>query len=158
MSMFIRHVLVATDLSHRAEAALRYAVGLARALSAGLDLLHVVPAPPRSERVIDASLDRGPPVLSDELVREIKRKLTSVLARIPHDGVRVTLLVEPGEPAATIARVAAELPSDLVVLATHARTGLAEMVLGSVAHRVVVSSPCPVVTLRGDEAGAQASG
>lgn len=153
--MFIRHVLVATDFSERSQAALHYAVGLARALSADLDFLHVVPAPPKSEMVIDAYLGRALPAVSEDIIAEAYRSLDKLLSRVPHDGVRVKRLVEPGDAAATIVRMASELPSDLIVIGTHARIGLVEMVLGSVAHRVVTCAPCPVVTLRGDEAGAR---
>jgi universal stress protein A len=37
---------------------------------------------------------------------------------------------------------------DLIVIATHGRTGLSHVLLGSVAERIVRESPCPVLTLR----------
>jgi nucleotide-binding universal stress UspA family protein len=79
-----------------------------------------------------------------------ERRLRS-LAGQPRGGVRLRTMVEFGVVADVIVRVAGELPSDLIVMATHARTGAAELVLGSVAHRIVVRAPCPVVTLRGEE-------
>ena len=150
--MFVRHLLVATDFSDRSRAALNYAVDLARALAAEIDLLHVVPPPPKTEMVIDAYLGRALPAVSEELISTAQRRLESLLANLPHEGVRVRTLVEAGDPAATIVRIASELPSDLVLIGTHARIGLSELVLGSVAHRVLTCAPCPVVTLRGDEA------
>jgi len=149
--MFIRHILVATDFSPRSRAALRYAVGLARALSAQLDLIHVLPAPPRSEMVVDAYLERSFPGVVG--VPEAEHRLRDLIACVPHEGMRVNTLVEAGDPAATIVRMATELPSDLIAMGTHARTGLSELVLGSVAHRVITCAPCPVLVLRGDEAG-----
>lgn len=150
--MRVRHILVGTDFSDRSSAALRYAVGLARELSANLDLLHVVPPPARSELAINAYLERALPRVSEEILDEAAREMKRLLSTIPHEGVKVSTLVEAGDAAATIVRMATELPSDLIVMATHARTGLAELVLGSVAHRVLTCAPCPVLTLRGDEA------
>ena len=151
--MFIRRILVATDFSPRSQAALRYAMGLARALSAELDLLHVIPPPARTELVIGAYLGRALPAVDTQLLGAARTRLEGMLAEVSHEGVRTTLLVEPGDPAATVVRMATEIPSDLIVLGTHARIGLAELVIGSVAHRVITCAPCPVVTLRGDEVG-----
>lgn len=63
-------------------------------------------------------------------------------------GIPVTRRIEPGEPDAIIARVAAECRADLVVLGTHGRTGLLNRILiGSVAEKVVRTAPCPVLTV-----------
>jgi nucleotide-binding universal stress UspA family protein len=62
------------------------------------------------------------------------------------------LHVEVGDPAATVVRLAAELPADLVVVATRGHRGAAELLLGSVAHRIITTARCPVVTL-GEHAG-----
>ena len=151
--MFIRHILVATDFSDRSRAALRYAVGLARELGAGIDVLHVIAPPRKSELIMDAYLGRPMPRVDPGLVAEAERRLERFVHEVPHEGVKLGRLVEPGDPAATIVRMATELPADLIVIGTHARTGVAELMLGSVAHRVITVASCPVVTLRGDEPG-----
>jgi nucleotide-binding universal stress UspA family protein len=53
-----------------------------------------------------------------------------------------------GRPADTIVRFARERKADLIVMATHGRTGLEHMVLGSVAEKVVRLAPCPVLTVK----------
>ena len=55
--------------------------------------------------------------------------------------------VRTGVPFLEIIRYAKELEIDLIVLGTHGRTGLAHVLLGSVAERVVRKSPCPVLTV-----------
>jgi nucleotide-binding universal stress UspA family protein len=150
--MPIRHILVATDFSDRANVALRYAIDLARVVGAEVDLLHVVTPPRRAALVIDAHLGRPMPQVDGEVVEHAERSLRDLIASTPHQGVTLRRLVEPGDPAATTVRMATELPSDLIVIGTHGRIGVSELVLGSVAHRVVTCAPCPVVTLRGDEA------
>jgi nucleotide-binding universal stress UspA family protein len=74
-----------------------------------------------------------------------------MLATVPTDGISVNQMIEPGDPAATIVRVATERTSDLVVMGTHGRTGVVGAVVGSVAHDVVSCAPCPVLTVRGNE-------
>lgn len=149
--MRIHRLLVATDFSVRSRTALRYAVELARALSAEIDLLHVTRAPSRVALAADAYLNRPLPTTSEKVLAEARAKLEQLSFRVSHDGVRVTPLVESGDPAATIVRIATEILSDLIIVGTHARTGVSEMVLGSVAHRVITCAPCPVITLRGNE-------
>jgi universal stress protein A len=53
-----------------------------------------------------------------------------------------------GSPADEIVKVAAAEHVDLIVIATHGRTGLSHLVMGSVAERVVRTAPCPVMTIR----------
>lgn len=58
------------------------------------------------------------------------------------------LIIRAGDPAAEIVHAAKELRVDLVVMATHGRTGLDHMLLGSVAERVVRECRKPVLTVR----------
>ena len=51
-------------------------------------------------------------------------------------------------PRASIAEYAAERGIDLIVIGTHGRTGVAHLLLGSVAERLVRTAPCPVLTVR----------
>jgi nucleotide-binding universal stress UspA family protein len=148
--MFVRHVLVPTDFSERSHAAFDYAIGLAEALGAEIDLLHVVAPSLLASRVVDAYLGQPRAQIDDDAMATAERRLRAIAGQ-PHSGVRIRTMVEFGVVTDVIARVASELPSDLIVMATHARSGAAELVLGSVAHRVVVTAPCPVVTLRAEQ-------
>jgi nucleotide-binding universal stress UspA family protein len=67
-------------------------------------------------------------------------------ARIAGRQVRST--VTPGSPADEIVRFARERATDVVVLGSHGRAGLARLLLGSVAERVVREAPCPVLVIR----------
>jgi nucleotide-binding universal stress UspA family protein len=57
-----------------------------------------------------------------------------------------TKMVE-GLPATEIVQRAREIGADLIVIGTHGRRGIAHVVLGSVAERVVQHAPCPVLTV-----------
>ncbi len=126
-ALAIRNILVATDFSPFSDQAIRAAVALARHFGATLHLLHVVHHAP--ERA--AALDR-----------------LGALAEAQADGVSFTASVAVGRPAPEIVRYAAREQMDLVVVGTHGRTGLAHVVMGSVAEAVVRTSLCQVLTIR----------
>src|SRR5436305_7586401 len=86
---------------------------------------------------------------------EAKRKLEAT-ARETLDGeVRYSTVTRVGDPIAEILRAEKELGIDLVVMATHGRTGVWRVALGSVVEKVVRSSTCPVLTTA-PEAGSRA--
>jgi nucleotide-binding universal stress UspA family protein len=64
-------------------------------------------------------------------------------------GVKTTWTIVQGVPADRIVQAARAKHADLVVMGTHGRTGFSRFLLGSVASRVVATSPCPVLTVRG---------
>ncbi len=74
-------------------------------------------------------------------------------------GLEMKVLVLPGNPQLEIVRVAQQRGVDLIVMATHGRTGLSHALSGSVTERVVRNAPCPVLSLRpvGVEAGLYAA-
>jgi nucleotide-binding universal stress UspA family protein len=65
------------------------------------------------------------------------------------ENANVTSQVVNGAPYATILAMAKEGNFDLIAMGTHGRTGVAHLVLGSVAERIVRHSPCAVLTVRG---------
>jgi nucleotide-binding universal stress UspA family protein len=149
--MLARRILVPTDLSARSRAALRRASALAHALGSEMTVLYVIGAPTELRVAVDAYLGRELPAASDDAMAEARHKLDRFISSVDCQQVATTPVIEVGDPAATIVRVACELPADMIVMATHARTGIAELVLGSVTRQIVPCAPCPVMTLRGDE-------
>jgi len=81
--------------------------------------------------------------------RFAEKRLDPLLARARKTKVRHKGLLLKGIPHEEIARAARQKKADLVVVGTHGRTGMARVFLGSVAARVISSSPCPVLTVRG---------
>jgi nucleotide-binding universal stress UspA family protein len=76
--------------------------------------------------------------------------LEVVAQGLRHDGIDVSMYIRRGAPAAEIFVAAAELRADLVVMTTHARSGLTRAFLGSVAQHVVATSPVAVLLLPPD--------
>jgi nucleotide-binding universal stress UspA family protein len=143
----IRSILAPTDFSEHAAKAVKYACLLAERLGAELHLLHVlsdiVPAGP------DPMLT---PVLPPEFYVETRQQSEQALGKVlePDWGrpAAVKTCVTWGEPVEEIVTYASEHPIDLIVVATHGRTGLSHVLLGSVAERIVREAPCPVLTIR----------
>lgn len=65
-----------------------------------------------------------------------------------HQTVEITPLRAIGKPFVEIVRAAKERDADLIVIGTHGRTGLAHMLIGSTAEKVVRMAPCPVLTVK----------
>jgi nucleotide-binding universal stress UspA family protein len=88
---------------------------------------------------------------------QASREMDGLLRRAVDAGVRASAaIMETGVPADEIVRAAEQAKTDLLVLGTHGRTGVARLVLGSVAARVVATAACPVLTVRAaDTAGAR---
>ena len=144
--MEIRHILAPTDFSEHATQAVTTAFELAQTFGAKLTVLHVVEAP---SYLVDshASAHQGPLVLKI-LEEQAKRELDHLRSQIPGTQVEIVRRVMVGVPYQRITETAATEPVDLIVMATHGRTGLRHLLLGSVAERVVRLAPCPVLTIR----------
>ena len=144
--MEIRHLLVPTDFSEGSKQALEYAVGLAQACGAKLTLLYVVELP---SYVTDG---HTPAHLTMALRDHLQASAQRELASLPPDGsgtpVEVARQVVVGVPHQQIVEAAAAERVDWIVMATHGRTGLSHLFMGSVAERVLRTAPCPVLTLR----------
>lgn len=143
MTIF-RRILVPHDFSDSATHALRVAVRLAREHGGRLTVLHVVtPYQP----VVGLPEVAG--WISDrEIVAGAKRSLGELVRRELRGGKtpRARFDVELGDPATRIVHAAAN--ADVIVMATEGRTGLAHLLIGSVAEKVVRHSPIPVLTIR----------
>lgn len=143
--MRIKRMLVPVDFSTHSLEALAYARRLAQRLGADLLLLHVAePVYLAEPNVVSADLT----TLLDEQIRIANEQLARISADLRKEGRRVRTLVECGVPAQVIVETADNTGTDLIVLATHGRTGLSHMLIGSVAERVVRMARCPVLTVR----------
>src|SRR6478672_11441628 len=109
-------MLVPTDFSPRCRAALKWACQRG---ATHIDVLHVVPAPSAVRVALDAYLGLPMPTVPEDVRGEALRML-DLFVRSIVPGCSVDQLVEPGDPAATIVRMAAELESDLIVMGTRA--------------------------------------
>ncbi|MDD9933867.1 MAG: universal stress protein [Myxococcales bacterium] len=147
--MNIQKLLVTTDLSEASKCALDAANSLAKQFGASVTLLTALDFegefPPG---VLSLSPEKDK-ALREELRGKVREQLEALKGSHFDDEVRVeTALVEGGGAAAAITDYAEKNPQDLLVIATHGRTGVGRLLLGSVAERVVRTAPCPVLTIR----------
>jgi len=145
----LQRILLPTDFSEHSSLPLRYACAFAEQFGAELHLLHVLQD--LVAMVPEPGLAFLPP---GDFMREMQESAQQALAKLPDPGwakgktiVRAT---RQGPPFLEIVRYAKENEIDLIVLGTHGRGGLAHVLLGSVAEKVVRKAPCPVLTIRPD--------
>ncbi len=132
--MFTR-ILVPTDFSRASDAALAHARMLAGSTGATVHLLHLV------DNAFLAT------VLADP--HDYESAAYEKLQRLSGENLGGILAVQRSEaPADAITRYARAHNIDLIVMGTHGRGRVAQMLLGSVAEKVARTAPCPVLTMR----------
>jgi nucleotide-binding universal stress UspA family protein len=143
-------ILAPTDFSEDSNLALGYAVTLAQKFSSEIVVVHVdQPLAP----VMVSELNPGLDVSTMNRIAEEGRllalkELDRTTAQLRESGIKARGLMRVGAPFLEIINAAQSEVADLIVMGTHGRTGLAHVLMGSVAERVVNKAPCPVLTVR----------
>ncbi len=146
--MAFKKILCPVDFSPGSQQAMRTAVRLANERDAELVLVHVWYLPP--------TVFAGEQLYAADFVQQLsddaERSLEAAVAEAGRLGARhVTSKLLTGPPSQQIVDAArGEGGPWLIVIGTHGRTGLARVMLGSVAEQVVRHAPCPVLTVRPD--------
>ncbi|WP_276255662.1 universal stress protein [Halomontanus rarus] len=137
-------VVVATDGSESVTRAIDVALDLAARFDADVHALSVIDA---------GEVDASPAQLREELTAALETHAESALATVRNRaGPGITTAVREGRPAPEICEYAREHDADLIVTGTRGRHGENRLLLGSVAERVVRTSPVPVLSVRQLEA------
>ncbi|WP_435365295.1 universal stress protein [Haloarchaeobius sp. DYHT-AS-18] len=141
------HILLPTDGSDGTTAAAKHAAELATRYDATVHVLSVVDTRNRFE---SPSAGISAAVWEETERERAEAAVESTIAALPDD-VRTETVIREGVPKTAILEYVDENPIDLVVMATHGRTGLDHYLIGSVAEKVVRQCPAPVMTVREDE-------
>jgi nucleotide-binding universal stress UspA family protein len=145
-----RNVLVAVDGSENAARALAQAAELARATDARLTVFTSVPDP--SVWILSApGVDVA--ALTQDFERAQQEMLDDAVASLP-DELTVTTVVAQGRAAEAILQQAADGGHDLIVMGSRGRGEVRSLLLGSVSHRVLQTSPVPVLVVPAEPAPA----
>jgi nucleotide-binding universal stress UspA family protein len=139
--MFTR-ILVPTDFSPASDNALRYARALAAKFGAALEVLHV----------LDNDFLRAVVTDPHDVEMGALKKVQSLLTAGERERGAMALVMRSDDPADEIVSYARSTPIDLIVMGTHGRHGVAHLLMGSVAEKIVRDAPCPVMTVRQSEA------
>jgi nucleotide-binding universal stress UspA family protein len=142
----LRRILVPTDFSKHADAALALALDVARDHGAEVHLLHAYDLPAAVTMAYGIAI---PQTVWEGVEEAAAERLADVAKRVTAAGAKVTTHLVAG-PAADAIADDAKHHADLIVLATRGLTGLKHVLLGSVAERVLRLASCPVLTIRSE--------
>jgi nucleotide-binding universal stress UspA family protein len=145
--MEIRQILAPTDFSASSKQAVACAYEWARTFGAKLMLLHVLGIE-KLPSYMGFLPQGGAAAILEDLECQARLALTRLLPQAEDVKVEVIAQVVTGTPYFKIIEIAQQEKADLIVIATHGRTGLSHFVMGSVAERIVRLAPCPVLTIR----------
>lgn len=145
MAFTLRSILAPVDFGAGSDHSLEVALDLAKLTGASVQVLHVYQIPVYG--FPDGAFLAGPEIAT-RLSEAAQKGLDNVVARIAERGVSVVGVLRQGNPPDEIVAAAQELKCDAIVLGTHGRKGIAHALMGSVAERVVRTSPIPVLTIR----------
>ncbi len=134
----LKNVLFATDFSEYSDAALPYAVAIARQYGAKLFGAHVVP----SEGYLFTAPECWPALIQreEQLQQEVAARLEEQLPGVPHE-----VLFGVGDVWKVLSRLIGEHDIDLIVVGTHGRTAARKLLMGSVAEKIFRQATCPVL-------------
>ena len=141
----IRSILVPVDFSDCSLVGLKYAVKFAKEVCARLIVLHVTDLGP--VMMTTACGDYHSPTYLEAARRRCGDRMQAFLKRVNFDGVPVDTVAVAGYCPAAIYEAAAKQGVDLIMIATHGRTGLRHALLGSVAEGTVRHAGCPVLVV-----------
>jgi nucleotide-binding universal stress UspA family protein len=146
-----RNILCPLDFSPSALQALGFALELAREGKATVRVLYAVELLPEEELRTNAHFNV--PEYRQHVVEDALGRLNTLLAGESRSSIAVEPMVAVGRAYREILRVAADAPTDLIVMGAQGRGGLGLTLFGSTTQQVVRAATCPVLTVRGPHDG-----
>jgi universal stress protein A len=138
-----RTVLCGTDFSEASYRAVDYGLRFARNAEGTLIVAHVIHVPAG-----DLLGEKAYTLNFQEAEARVQALLQELFANQLDGYPKCELRVEVGDPAEQLLKLAGERKVDLIITATHGRSGLAHLVMGSVAEKIIRHAPCPVFVVR----------
>lgn len=141
-------ILVATDFSATASAAIDWAVELARQQGGSVELVHAITVPPSIPGYVPAAGN-----FQEEVTRAAEARLAEAAAALGGTGVETRTFLDTGTPSQVILDRAEAISPLAIVLGTRGLTGLRHLLLGSTAQQVVHDAHCPVLAVHPGDFG-----
>jgi|SRR3989339_911961 len=146
----IKNIIVPTDLSKLSASAFGYAKDLAERMNAVIHLIYVL------EKTPPFSAERNQDDSTENILRKMETEAIKQLKEASEDlredsSLNVIEVLRKGIDYEEIIKYAAENNGDLIVIATHGRTGVLHTLMGSVAEKVIRYAKCPVLVIKPDE-------
>jgi len=143
-----QRIFVPFDFSDNARAALPYVRFFAHAFNSQVRMHYVLEPAYDVALAEEGVLPEDYGRLAKEAPEQARGKLLEIIEKDLRWVQGASAIADLGNPVVEIPRRAAEFQADLVVMATHGRTGLAHMFLGSVTEKIVQKAPCSILTIR----------
>jgi len=143
-------ILVTTDFSETSRSAFPLARALAERFGSRILVVYVLEdiLPPFVGEYAQTSIQ----TILDDQRKTIEEELRTFARVNVGSGIEAETVVAAGIPHAEVCRIARERKAGLIVMATHGRGFLGHALFGSTTERVLRRAPCPVLTVRGEEA------
>ena len=143
MPRTFKTILCATDFSEPSYRAIDYGLRFAEVSGGTLLLAHIIHVPSGE------LYQQAPPTLNFD---EAKKRSLTLLQEVRDQRLggyaKCELLVDIGDPYERLMNIVKERAVDLIVTATHGRSGLGQLLIGSVAEKIIRHAPCPVFVVR----------
>jgi nucleotide-binding universal stress UspA family protein len=144
----IRKILIPYDFSETAELALEHAVFMAKLHRAEIVVAHVVESFSFAS-AISSAFSKSQSEFDDKMASTANEKLQSLVEKLHHDsGMTVSYRTESGKIYKKIVAIAEEATADIIIMGTHGVSGFQDFLVGSNTYRVVMASPCPVISVQ----------
>lgn len=146
--IILNHILVPIDFSDNSKKALRYALPLATTFNAAISIIYVV-----EPAVFPSDFGFGQmsfPDVEKEMYDKAETELNQIVADLDST-TKISPVIKSGIPFVEVTTYAADENVDLIILATHGRTGVEHILFGSTAEKIIRKAPCPVLIVRADE-------
>lgn len=150
VAMTLKNILVATDFSEPARAALEHGKDLARTSGATLHILHVIQEIPT---YYGSEVGFAATKIEENIQIAAQRELDSTVGPEESGLAMKTATLRAPNVAHAINEYAAAHNVDLIIVGTHGRGAISRFLIGSVAERLVRSATRPVLTVHADESG-----
>ncbi len=138
-------IIITTDFSETSFLAIKHGAFLAQFTKGEVYLVHVITKHWEKFNVFT------PSITIDNIEKAsdaVQKKLEELASDIKKDyGIKVTTVVNSGNPTTEIVKFATEIKADLIVMGTHGYSSWEDLTIGSNALKVLTKSPCPVLTM-----------
>ena len=142
----ISRIVVGVDGSEHSEASLDWAVRMAKGMGSEVVAVFAISPPVYFDSGYVIAI--APPQFDPEWRAEMKKEFEGMWCKPLRDaGVKYRTVMEDGRPASVIAKIADGIDADVIVVGRRGRGGVAELVLGSVSHELVLHSKRPILLI-----------
>jgi nucleotide-binding universal stress UspA family protein len=142
----IKTILFPTDFSKSANFAWKLAILHAERHRAKIVLLHVIHRMPQDYQWMIVAMT--PAEIYETLKKQAMKKMARMVTEANARKIKTATLIRDGVPFAEIIACAKELKADMIIMGSHGRTALEQMLVGSVAEKVVRKAPCSVLVVK----------